>query len=81
MAEYAAMVVVSAVAQRSSGRVVLPGVQWLIVGKLGLSMLYPIVCLLIFLAKLTILLYLYFWVTVDLLDSATINGWTSGGNG
>ena len=63
MAEYAAMVVVSAVATTLYlGGWYFPGVQWLIVGKLGLTWLYPIACLLIFLAKLTILLYLYFWL-------------------
>jgi len=63
MAEYAAMVVVSAVATTLYlGGWYFPGVQWLIVGKLGIPWLYPIVSLFIFLAKLTILLYLYFWL-------------------
>jgi NADH-quinone oxidoreductase subunit H len=63
MAEYAAMVVVSAVATTLYlGGWYFPGVQWLVVDKLGLPGLFPIVCLLVFLFKLTLLLYLYFWL-------------------
>ena len=63
MAEYAAMVVVSAVATTLYlGGWYFPGVQWLVVDKLGLPWLFPIVSLFVFLAKLTALLYLYFWL-------------------
>jgi NADH-quinone oxidoreductase subunit H len=63
MAEYAAMVVVSAVATTLYlGGWYFPGVQWLVVDKLGLPWLFPIVSLLVFLFKLTLLLYLYFWL-------------------
>jgi NADH-quinone oxidoreductase subunit H len=63
MAEYAAMVVVSAVATTLYlGGWYFPGVQWLVVDKLGLPWLFPIVSLLVFLLKLTVLLYLYFWL-------------------
>jgi NADH-quinone oxidoreductase subunit H len=63
MAEYAAMVVVSAVATTLYlGGWYFPGVHWLIVDKLGLPWLFPIISLLVFLFKLTLLLYLYFWL-------------------
>ena len=63
MAEYAAMVVVSAVATTLYlGGWYFPGVQWLVVDKLGLPWLFPIVSLMVFLLKLTVLLYLYFWL-------------------
>jgi NADH-quinone oxidoreductase subunit H len=63
MAEYAAMVVVSAVATTLYlGGWYFPGVNWLVVNKLGLPWLFPIVCLFVFLIKLTVLLYLYFWL-------------------
>ncbi|HJU56447.1 MAG TPA: NADH-quinone oxidoreductase subunit NuoH [Pyrinomonadaceae bacterium] len=63
MAEYAAMVVVSAVATTLYlGGWYFPGVHWLVVDKLGQPWLFPIVCLFVFLIKLTILLYLYFWL-------------------
>ncbi|HWT00090.1 MAG TPA: NADH-quinone oxidoreductase subunit NuoH [Pyrinomonadaceae bacterium] len=63
MAEYAAMVVVSAVATTLYlGGWYFPGVQWLVVDKLGVPWLYPIASLFVFLLKLTLLLYLYFWL-------------------
>ncbi len=63
MAEYAAMVVVSAVATTLYlGGWYFPGVHWLVVDKLGQPWLFPIVSLFVFLIKLTILLYLYFWL-------------------
>ncbi|HEY0376805.1 MAG TPA: NADH-quinone oxidoreductase subunit NuoH [Pyrinomonadaceae bacterium] len=63
MAEYAAMVVVSAVATTLYlGGWYFPGVQWLVVDKLGQPWLFPIVSLLVFLFKITLLLYLYFWL-------------------
>ena len=63
MAEYAAMVVVSAVATTLYlGGWYFPGVHWLVVDKLGAPWLFPLVSLLVFLVKLTVLLYLYFWL-------------------
>ena len=63
MAEYAAMVVVSAVATTLYlGGWYFPGVHGLVVNTLGLPWLFPIVSLLVFLLKLTVLLYLYFWL-------------------
>jgi NADH-quinone oxidoreductase subunit H len=63
MAEYAAMVVVSAVATTLYlGGWYFPKMQWLVVDVLGLPWLFPIVSLMVFLLKLTVLLYLYFWL-------------------
>src|SRR3954469_23023210 len=61
MAEYAAMVVVSAIATTLYlGGWYFPGVFRLTEAQ-GYHTLYIIISLLVFLAKLTILLYLYFW--------------------
>ena len=63
MAEYAAMVIVAAVATAIFlGGWWLPGVHWLVVEKIGSTGLYGIVCLLIFAAKMAVILYLYFWL-------------------
>jgi NADH-quinone oxidoreductase subunit H len=63
MAEYAAMVVVSAVATTLYlGGWWLPGVWWLAVGKIGSPTLFVALSIVVFLLKMTILLYLYFWL-------------------
>lgn len=63
MAEYAAMIIVSAVATAVFlGGWYLPGMYWLIAVKLGSTGLYGIACLLVFTAKMAVLLYLYFWL-------------------
>ncbi|HEX8843018.1 MAG TPA: NADH-quinone oxidoreductase subunit NuoH [Pyrinomonadaceae bacterium] len=62
MAEYAAMVVVSAIATTLYlGGWYFPGVYRLTEAN-GYHTLYVIISLFVFLAKLTILLYLYFWL-------------------
>jgi len=62
MAEYAAMVVVSAIATTLYlGGWYFPGVFRLTEAQ-GYHTLYVIISLLVFLAKLTFLLYLYFWL-------------------
>jgi len=63
MAEYAAMVVVSAVAVTLFlGGWWFPGVHWLTVGKLGSETLFIFASLLVFVLKLSVLLYIYFWL-------------------
>src|SRR5918911_1758664 len=62
MAEYAAMVVVSAIATALYlGGWYFPGVFRLTEAK-GYHTLYVIISLIVFLVKLTVLLYLYFWL-------------------
>ncbi|MBA3243116.1 MAG: NADH-quinone oxidoreductase subunit NuoH [Acidobacteria bacterium] len=62
MAEYAAMIVVAAVATAVYfGGWYLPGVYWLTVRKWDSPNLYILVSLLIFVAKMSVLLYIYFW--------------------
>lgn len=63
MAEYAAMIIVAAVATAVFlGGWYLPGTYWLFAVKLGSVGLYGVVCLLVFAAKMGVLLYLYFWL-------------------
>lgn len=63
MAEYAAMIIVAAVATAVFlGGWYLPGTYWLFAVKLGSVGLYGVVCLLVFVAKMGVLLYLYFWL-------------------
>jgi NADH-quinone oxidoreductase subunit H len=63
MAEYAAMVVVAAVATTLFlGGWYFPGVRWLAVDWAGSANLYVALSLVVFMAKLALLLYLYFWL-------------------
>ena len=63
MGEYTAMVIVAAVAVTLYlGGWWFPGVHWLTVGKLGSQTLFILTSLLVFVLKLTVLLYLYFWL-------------------
>lgn len=63
MGEYTAIIVVSAVATTLFlGGWWFPGVYWLTVTKLGFETLFILASLLVFILKLTILLYLYFWL-------------------
>lgn len=63
MGEYTAIIVVSAVATTLFlGGWWFPGVYWLTVTKLKFETLFILASLLVFILKLTILLYLYFWL-------------------
>jgi NADH-quinone oxidoreductase subunit H len=63
MAEYAAMVVVSAVAVTLFlGGWYLPGVHWLALGRLNSPNLYVFLSLIVFVLKMAVLLYIYFWL-------------------
>lgn len=63
MAEYTAMIIVAAVAiTLFFGGWWFPGVDWLFAKKLGSQTLFILASLLVFLLKLTVLLYLYFWL-------------------
>jgi NADH-quinone oxidoreductase subunit H len=60
MAEYAAMIVISAVATTVYlGGWYFPGVRWLAGGD---NSIYVVLSLIVFVAKMAILLYLYFWM-------------------
>jgi len=62
MAEYAAMIVVSAVATAVYlGGWYFPGVYWLTVRQLDSPNLYVFASLVVFVAKMALLLYVYFW--------------------
>jgi NADH-quinone oxidoreductase subunit H len=63
MAEYAAMVIVAAVATAVFlGGWYIPGMYWLFAVKIGSLGLYGVACLVAFSAKMGFLLYLYFWL-------------------
>jgi NADH-quinone oxidoreductase subunit H len=63
MAEYAAMVVVSGVAVAVFlGGWYLPGVHWLAIRTLGAPNLYVFLSLVVFVVKMAVLLYVYFWL-------------------
>jgi NADH-quinone oxidoreductase subunit H len=63
MAEYAAIAVIAAVATTLFlGGWWFPGVYWLTVGKLGSQMLYIFTSLAVFILKMTVLIYIYFWL-------------------
>lgn len=63
MAEYTAMVIIAAVAVTLFlGGWWFPGVHWLTVTKLGSQTLFILASLIVFVLKLTMLLYIYFWL-------------------
>lgn len=63
MAEYTAMVIIAAVAVTLFlGGWWFPGVHWLMVTKLGSQTLFILASLIVFVLKLTVLLYIYFWL-------------------
>ena len=71
MAEYAAMIVVSAVATAVYlGGWYLPGVLWL---AGGYNNIYVLLSLIVFVAKMSVLLYIYFWARWTFPAIATIS--------